>query len=78
MQGKIHKCLGMAIGYSSPEKLILSIIYYIGNILDDILEYLMGESETPVAHHPFDIAEDATKLSWIDADLFHHFVVQLL
>ena len=30
------------------------------------------------AHHLFYIAEDATKLSQADTDLFHHFVAQLL
>ena len=39
---------------------------------------MKGESATPAAHHLFDIAEDTTKLSQADADLFHHFVAQLL
>ena len=47
-------------------------------MLGDIPEDMKGESATPAAHHLFDIAEDATKLSQADADLFHHFVAQLL
>ena len=39
---------------------------------------MKGELATPTAHHLFDIAEDATKLSQTDADLFHHFVAQIL
>ena len=39
---------------------------------------MKGESATPAAHHLFDIAEDATKLSKADADIFHHFVAQPL
>ena len=39
---------------------------------------MKGESATPAAHNIFDIAEDATKLSQANADLFHHFVAQLL
>ena len=35
-------------------------------------------SVTPTARHLFDTAEDATKISQTDADLFHHFVAQLL
>ena len=54
------------------------MIDYIGKILDDIPEDIKGESATPAAHHLFDIAEDATKLSQTDADIFHHFVAQLL
>ena len=54
------------------------MINYIGKILDDIPEYIKGESATTAAHHIFDIAKDATKLSQANADLFHHFVAQLL
>ena len=53
------------------------MIKYIGKMLDDIPED-MKESATPAAHHLFDISEDATKLSKACADLFHHFVAQLL
>ena len=54
------------------------MVDYIRNILDHILEYMKGESETPTAQHIFDIAEYATKLSRTDAYLLHHFVSQLL
>ena len=37
-----------------------------------------GGSETPAAHHLFDIFEDATKISQTDADLFHHFLAEIL
>ena len=47
-------------------------------MFDDIPEDMKGESATPATHHLFEIAEDATKLSQADADLFHHFVAQLL
>ena len=77
-RGKVHKYLGMTIDYSSPGKVILSMINYIGKILDNIPEDMKGESATPAAHHLFDIAEDATKLSQANADIFHHFVEQLM
>ena len=77
-RGKVHKYLGMTIDYSSPGKLIFSMIDYIGKNLEDITEDMKGESATPAAYHLFDIAEYATKLSQADADLFHHFVAQLL
>ena len=54
------------------------MINYIGKILDNIPEDMKGESATPAAHHLFEIAEYATKLSQSGADLFHHFVEQLL
>ena len=76
--GKVHKYSGMTIDYSLHGKLILLMIDYIGNMLDNIPEYMKGESDTPTAHHLFGISEDATKLSQADADLFHHFLSQLL
>ena len=78
MRVKVHKYLGMTIDYSSPGKVIFSMIDYIGKMLDNIPEYTKGESATPAAHQLFDISEDATKLSQANADVFHHFVAQLL
>ena len=54
------------------------MIDYIRNTIVDILEGMKGESDTPTTNHLFDIAEDATKLSQANADLFRHFVAQLL
>ena len=68
----------MTIDHSSPGKVILSMIDYIGKIIDNIPDDMKGESDTPAAHHLFDIEEDATKLSQSDADLFHHFLAQLI
>ena len=53
---KVHKYLGMTIDYSSPGKVILLMIEYIGKMLDNIPEYMKSESATPAAHHLFDIA----------------------
>ena len=77
-RGKVHKYLGMTIDYSSPGKVILSMINYIGKMFDNIPEDMKGGSATPDAHHLFDIAEDATKLSQADTYLFRHFVEKLL
>ena len=68
----------MTIDYSSHGKLIFSMIDYIGKMLDNIPEDMNGESDTTSTHHLFDIAEDETKISQADADLFHQFVAQLL
>ena len=77
-RGKVHKYLRMNIDYSLPSKLILYIINYIGKMIGNIPKYMKGGSAKPAAHHLFDIAEDATKLSQADAELFQHFVAQLL
>ena len=68
----------MTIDYSSPGKVIFSMIDYIGKMIEDIPEDMKGESAIPAAHHLFDIAEDAMKLSQAYADLYHHFVAQLI
>ena len=77
-RGKVHKYLGVNIYYSFPGKVIFSMIDYIGKMLDNIPEDMKGKSDTSAAHYLFYIAEDATKLSQADTDLFHHFVAQLL
>ena len=61
--GQVHKYLGMTIDSSSPGKVIFSMIYYIGKTIDYIPEDTKGESSKPAAHHLFDIAEYATKLT---------------
>ena len=52
-RGKVHKYLGMTIDYSSPGKVIFSMINYIGKMLDVIPKYMKGESVTTAAHHLF-------------------------
>ena len=42
-RGKVHKYLGTTVDYSSPGKVILSMINYIGKILDNIPEDMKGE-----------------------------------
>ena len=54
------------------------MVDYIGKMLNEIPEDMREELATPTAHHLFDVTDYYTKLSQTDADLFHHFVVQLL
>ena len=54
------------------------MINYIVKMIDNIIEDMKGESYTPASHHLFDMAEDVTKISQADADIFHHFLAQLL
>ena len=77
-RGKIHKYLGMTINYYSPVKIKFSMVNYIVMMIDDIPEDIRGESATLAINHIFDMAEDTTKLSWTNADLFYHFVEQIL
>ena len=77
-RGKVHKYFRMNTDYPSTSKVIFSMINYIGKMLDNIPEYMNWGSSTPAARQLFDIAEDETKLYQANADLFHHFVAQLL
>ena len=52
----MHTYLGMTIDYSSPGKVIFSMVDYIGKMLDDIPEDMKGVSSTLAAHHLFDIS----------------------
>ena len=52
-RGKIHKYLWMTIEYSYPGKVQFSMVNYIGNIINGILEHMSGESSTLDAHHLF-------------------------
>ena len=61
--GKTHEYLGMTIDYSSPGKVMLLMVNYIENMLDDIPGYMKGESSTPAAHNPIEIFEDTTNMS---------------
>ena len=78
MWGNVHRYLRMTIYSSSTGKLIFLMVDYIGNMLDDIPEDMKGESATPDAYQIFDIAEDTTKLSRTDENVFHHFEARLL
>ena len=75
---KIHKYHRMTIDYSSPDKVIFSMIDCIGNMIDEMPGAVKGESATPAAHNLFEIAEDTTRLYQTDTEFFHYFVVQLL
>ena len=46
-RGKVHKYLGTTIDYFLPVKVILSMIDYIGKMIDDIPKEMKGESATP-------------------------------
>ena len=77
-RGKIHKYLGITTNYSSPVKAKLSMVEYIGKILENIPGDMKGESATTSGHHLFDTYEDRIKLSQSNTDLFHHRVEKLL
>ena len=50
-RGKIHKYIGITIDYSFTGKVILSMVSYIGKILNYIPKDMRGGSATLDAHH---------------------------
>ena len=72
------KYLEITIYYSSLGNVIFLMIAYTGRMIDNIPDDMKGKSDTPTAHHLFYIAEDETKISQADADIFHHCLAQLL
>ena len=60
---KMHRYPGVTIDYSSTGKLILSVVNYMGKVLNDTPEDIKGVSATPASRHLVYIEEDETKLS---------------
>jgi len=79
--GKVHEYLGMEIDYSKKSKVTYSQYDYINEILFSESKYkdMQGESPTPASPHLFQNDDEAAVLLPEDqADLFHHYVAQLL
>ena len=62
--GKVDKYLRMTIDYYLPGKLIVSMIDYIGKVLDNIPEDMKGESSRPASQHLFEIYSSCDKKWW--------------
>ena len=77
--GKIHDYLGMTIDYSTPGKVVFRMNDYIDCMMNECPEELLkGNPAGPAANHLFDINPECEKLSSVEANEFHHFVVKLL
>ena len=77
--GKIHDYLGMTIDYSTPGKVVFRMDDYIDCMMNECPEELLkGNPVGPAANHLFDINPECEKLSSVEANEFHHFVVKLL
>jgi len=79
--GKVHEYLGMEIDFSKKGKVIYTQYDYIDEILFSVSNYkdMQGESPTPASLHLFQNDDEAAVLLPEDqADLFHHYVAQLL
>ena len=77
-RGNIYKYLRMTINYSSTGEVKFSTVDYIIRTIDNILEYMKGESEKPDGQHLLDTAEYVTTLSQTNIYPLYNLVAQLL
>ena len=77
-RGKKHEYLGMEFNFSIPGKVIITMVNYIEEMLDELPEDMSGTAITPAANHLFYVDEKAEKLSTEKAEFFHHNVAKLL
>ena len=75
--GKVHKYLGVNIDYSSPGKVILSMVDCIVNMHDDIPEDMKGYQQHPL--HTTSLILRKMRPNYPEpTHIFHRFVAQLL
>ena len=77
-RGKIHDYLGMTLDFSLDDKVQISMVDYIKNMLEELPEDMDGIATTPAAEHLFKVNETPTYLDEKDAMFFHHNVAKLL
>ena len=81
-RGKLHDYLGMDLDYSTPGKLKISMIKYLGMVLKDFPEDIGGAARTPAGDHLFQVQDEDdpeySPLPGEQAVAFHHAVAQLL
>ena len=76
--GKLHDYLGMEFNFSSEGEVKINMTKYIGKIIKDFPEEILGKQATPAGNHLFKVREDGHKLDEEQANAFHHTVYQLL
>lgn len=68
----------MELDFSTSGKVLVTMINYINEMLDEAPDGFTGTSPTPAAKHLFDTSENAAQLSEKDAAVFHHIVARAL
>ena len=80
-RGELHDYLGMDMDFGSdPGTMIVSMIKYLQNIIEEFSETLRGTHESPSRDNLFEIREEADRklLPEEQASQFHRTVAQLL
>jgi hypothetical protein len=68
----------MEFNFSSEGEVKINMTKYIGKIIKDFPEEILGKQATPAGNHLFKVREDGHKLDEEQANAFHHTVYQLL
>ena len=78
-RGETHDYLGMAINYTIPGKVKITMLDFVQGVLDECPDDLMkGASLTPAANHLFNVDPECKKLDNEKASRFHHLTAKLL
>ena len=78
-KGKKHDYLGMDVDLTQDGKVIISMIKYIEDMLNELPKDMQGISRTPAANHLFNVNnENPTYLDEERSKIFHHNVAKLL
>ena len=68
----------MKIDYGKQGKVQISVLKYIGKILDEAPKDFNGAAVTPSANYLFNVKEKGNKLDYKEREIFHHFVAKVL
>jgi hypothetical protein len=79
-RGKVHDYLGMIFDFLKKGKVMINMIEYLKNIINDFLEEIFATRTSPATNHLFIVRDPslATPLPEEQARAFHHVVAQLL
>ena len=79
-RGKIHDYLGMELDYTQPGKVMIRMVPYIQETIDEFPEEIIGTKTTPAAEYLFRIRDpsEAKALPEEQAMMFHRSVAKLV
>ena len=77
-QGRVHNYFGMRLGYGTKRKVCITMPENIEGILEAAAYGMDGVSDTPEAHHMFQVREYGSMLTTMRTDLFRAIIETIL
>ena len=77
-QGRVHNYFGMRLGYGTKRKVCITMPENIEGILEAAAYGMDGVSDTPEAHHMFQVREYGGMLTTMRSDLFRTIIERIL